>query len=48
MGLPLTDSIPLMCRPSGRPRPKPESLLADKTYNFAQFRAQLRRIDITP
>lgn len=49
MMLEVVDAIePIKCCRPGRPRKRPEKLHADKAYDSAPLRAELRRRGITP
>jgi len=44
----LVDAVPPIRRPFGRPRKRPCSLVADKAYDSARIRTELRRRRIEP
>jgi transposase len=46
--LPLLDSIPALAGKVGRPRKRPERLLADRGYDSSRHRRELRRRGIRP
>ena len=46
--LPLLDAIPPVRGRAGRPRRRPERLLADRGYDYRAYREQVRARGITP
>jgi len=46
--LPLLDSIPAVAGKVGRPRKRPDKLLADRGYDSESHRRELRRRGVTP
>jgi transposase len=46
--LPLVDAVPALRGRVGRPRRRPEVLIADRGYDYDRYRRQLRRRGIRP
>jgi transposase len=46
--IPLLDAVPPVAGVSGRPRRRPESVLADRAYDHDKYRCQVRARGITP
>lgn len=45
---PLLDKIPRVAGPVGRPRRRPDALLADRGYDHDKYRRLVRALGITP
>jgi len=48
MALPVVDAVPAIKRPHGRPRQRPDHVLADRAYDAEHIRQQLRERRIRP
>jgi transposase len=46
--VPLVDAVPALRGRPGRPRRRPEALVADRAYDHDRYRAELRRRGIRP